>query len=72
MKITRLKKGYAIRLSDGEFEALTRLVEHGQSDFEGVNLKREYGVSGAELRAFRGRFALRAAMGVDEDRRRKP
>ena len=29
MKITRLKRGYRISLNDGEFEALSLLVEHG-------------------------------------------
>jgi hypothetical protein len=70
MKIIRLKRGYRISLNDGEFEALSLLVEHGkdvQQEEGGAFLAH---VSPAAKRAFKGRFALREPMEVDEDRRR--
>jgi hypothetical protein len=71
MKITRLNRGYRISLNDGEFEALSLLVE------EGIEAYQEQGdeflavASGSAKRAFKGRFALSEPMEVDEDRRRR-
>jgi hypothetical protein len=71
MKITRLKRDYRISLNDGEFEALSLLVDRG------MNARVEQGdeflasASPAAKRAFKGRFALRAPLEVDEDRRRR-
>lgn len=64
MKITRLKRGYRIRLSDTEFHALTEVVEQGLSDIQGVDMHEEYGIP--------ARIAnLMPAMGLSpvEDRR---
>jgi hypothetical protein len=70
MKITRLKKGYRINLSDSEYAALLDLVIRGEGELEGMgdyewdelpsNIKRG-------LRTIRGRgtWAL-------SDDRRKP
>lgn len=72
MKITRLKRGYRIGLTDTEFEALCVLVNKGQTDFEGVDISAEYGsVYGKPVARLleQGRFSFRAAMQVDEDRR---
>jgi hypothetical protein len=72
MNITRLQRGYRINLSDGEFSALSLLVEYG------VEARAEQGdeflaaASAAAKRAFKGRFALREPLEVDEDRRRRP
>lgn len=35
MQVIRLKKGYTIRLSDGEFEALDHLYRLSMADMEG-------------------------------------
>ena len=70
MKIIRLKRGYRISLSDGEFGALSLLVEYA------IERREEQGddffaaASTATKRAFKGRFAVREPMEVDEDRRR--
>ena len=69
MKIVRLKRGYRMNLNDGEFEALSLLVEYG------IEAQEEHGdeflelTSAAAKRAFKGRFALREPLEVDEDRR---
>jgi hypothetical protein len=71
MKIIRLNRGYRISLNDGEFEALSLLVE------EGIEAYQEQGdeflavASASAKRAFKGRFALSEPMEVDEDRRRR-
>ena len=70
MKITRLKRGYRISLSDGEFEALSLLVDHGVSASVGEGDEFLATASPAAKRAFKGRFALREPTEVDEDRRR--
>lgn len=64
MKITRMKKGYIIRLSDGEMEAL-RLLHRV------VEIPDEFSplVSLGAVRALRGRLSLHAAFDTDEDRR---
>jgi len=36
MRIVKLKIGYSIRLTDGEYEALQHLVELGIGDMEGT------------------------------------
>ncbi|MGO8914450.1 MAG: hypothetical protein ACLQJR_00920 [Stellaceae bacterium] len=69
MKIIRLKRGYRISLSDGEFEALSLLVEYGtEADEEQRDEFLALASSGAK-RALKGRFALREPMEIDEDRR---
>lgn len=37
MKITRLKRGYRIRLSDSEFSALQAMVSLGEAYMEGMD-----------------------------------
>lgn len=70
MKITRLRKGYRISLNDAEFEALSILAQHGQVDFEGVDVKAEHGFPARIVTALeRGRLAELSAMRIDEDRR---
>lgn len=66
MKITRLKRGYRIRLSDTEFEAMTQLVEHGLAEFQGVDQAKEYGIPQRVANAMDGIY-----MFVNEDRRGK-
>jgi hypothetical protein len=44
VKVTKLKRGYVIRLNDTEFAALEQLVAHGESEFQGVDPCAEYGV----------------------------
>lgn len=36
MKVVRLQRGFSIRLSDSEFEALSDLSQRGEGDFEGM------------------------------------
>lgn len=64
MKVTRLKRGYTIRLNDTEFEAMTQLMAHGEAEFQGVDPHGEYGIA---KRIANAMFALH--MHVDEDRR---
>lgn len=66
MKITRLKRGYAIRLSDGEFEALFHIVMLGKADVDDTGFAN---LSLAARRAISGRLSDIAALRVDEDRR---
>ncbi len=72
MKITRLKRGYRISLNDGEFDALSLLVQYGLEarDEQGEEFFEAEAAAAAAKRAFKGRFALREPMEVDEDRRR--
>lgn len=37
MKITRLKRGYRINLSDSEYQALCQLVSWGTGEWEGLS-----------------------------------
>jgi myo-inositol-hexaphosphate 3-phosphohydrolase len=70
VKITRLKRGYRINLSDAEFQALEFLVSHGQGDMAGVDLREEYNLGGRIIDLLEsGRFSEFAALAVDEDRR---
>ena len=69
-KITRLKRGYRISLNDGEFDALSLLVQYGPEAREEQGEEFLEAASAAAKRAFNGRFALREPMEVDEDRRR--
>ena len=69
MKITRLRRGYRISLSDTEFNALAYLVTLGQSDLEGVNEEEIPGTPAEKRHLFQGRFVEQAAMRVDDDRR---
>jgi hypothetical protein len=68
VKVTKLKRGYVIRLSDSEFGALEYLVQLGQTDLEGEDLS-WHPLTPAVKRAINGRFMERAAMAVDDDRR---
>jgi hypothetical protein len=69
MKITRLKRGYRISLNDGEFDALSLLVQYGLEACDEQGDEFLTAASAAAKRAFKGRFALREPMEVDEDRR---
>lgn len=68
MKITRLKKGVRISLTDSEFEALRHLVQLGKSDIEGDDMQLA-GLSPAGKRAIRARFSEINCFHIDEDRR---
>jgi hypothetical protein len=64
VKVTRLRRGYRIRLSDTEYAALDQLVAHGISEFQGVDPVSEYGISHRIARAMDGLSLI-----ADEDRR---
>lgn len=69
MKITRLKRGYRISLSDAEFGVLAYLAGDGQCGLNGEDLN-NYPLSAAEKAVIRrGRFSEIDAMRIDEDRR---
>lgn len=72
MKIIRLKRGHRISLSDGEFEALSLLVEYGMEAHKERSDEFLEFASPATKRAFKGRFAFGEPMEIDEDRRSKP
>jgi hypothetical protein len=67
MKITKLKKGYRIILTDSEFEVMDVAVQHGVTDL--LELGQDHILSAAAKRALRGRFTDQDTMRVDEDRR---
>ena len=69
-KIIRLKRGYRISLSDGEFGALSLLVEYAMEAREEQGDDLLAAASAATKRALKGRFAMREPMEIDEDRRR--
>ena len=70
MKITRLKRGFHINLSDGEFEALNQLVAHGMACFEGEDpYEWDHMTRGAKHHIFKGTFSHLTAMLIGEDRR---
>lgn len=66
MKITRLRRGYKIRLTDHEFKCLTHLVHDGKAELCNYGLE--------ELKRLRmpERFGEFKMMRVDEDRRSVP
>lgn len=69
MKITRLKKGFRIRLSDSEFKAVGSLVSLGEAYMEGMD-----DVERDETEKDMGRAAYNRVTGpgswaIDEDRR---
>jgi hypothetical protein len=64
MKVTRLKRGYVIRLNDTEYEALDQIVAHGEAEFQGVDPHKEYGIP---KRIANAMFDLHLT--IDEDRR---
>lgn len=67
MKVTRLKRGVRIHLSDSEFECLRELVDLATGDLEGVP---DDQMSPAVLRHYgNGRFGRKDNLGFDEDRR---
>ncbi|MGO8918231.1 MAG: hypothetical protein ACLQJR_20210 [Stellaceae bacterium] len=70
MKISRPQRGSRISLNDGEFEALTLLVEHGQAAHEEQGEEFQEHASAAAKRAFREHFSRKEPMEIDEDRRR--
>lgn len=63
MRVTKLKRGYRIRLSDTEFEALRELVGFGLADIQ-VSDPGEFSIPKRVANAMDGFF-----LGVDEDRR---
>jgi hypothetical protein len=67
MKVTRLKSGYRIRLSDSEFEALETIISHGVSDL--CELGQDEVLSSRARRAFYKTFTDFSATAPDEDRR---
>jgi len=72
MKISRLRSGYRIKLSDGEFEAICHMLALAESDLEGDETRAEQAdlLSLAGKRALLSdRFLSRTMMQVDEDRR---
>ena len=71
MKIIRLRRGYRISLNDGEFEALSLLVDYGMEAYAEQGDEFLVGESRAAKRAFKGRFALKEPLLFDEDRRRR-
>jgi hypothetical protein len=64
MKVTKLKRGYSIRLNDTEFAALVELVNHGEAEFQGIDPVQEYGIPKRVAAAMDG-LSLR----VTDDRR---
>ena len=72
MHITRLKRGYRIRLTDSEYSALVLLVNLGQADMESMNefdwddLKKDDPV---KVRGLEKSFSDIPAMSIDEDSR---
>jgi hypothetical protein len=69
MKITRLKKGYRIRLTDREFKATSSLVSLGEAYMEGMD-----DVERDDTEKDMGRAAYKRVTGpgswaIDEDRR---
>ncbi len=71
MKITRLKRGYRISVNDVEFDALSLLIEYGMEAYAEQGDEFLAAASTAAKRAFKGRFAFREPLEVDEDRRRR-
>jgi hypothetical protein len=70
MKITRLRNGYRIRLSDTEFEALAVLVDHGQADLTGEDLDQHPIPKRVASCIQTGTFSVLNPLAVDEDRRK--
>lgn len=67
MKVTRLKRGYAIRLSDSEYATLRVLVQHGKSDMEGDALGQF--MEPLEIRGWKAAFNCMDPLAVTDDRR---
>jgi hypothetical protein len=65
MKVTKLKRGWRIRLNDTEYAALVEIVAHGEAEFQGVDPTEEYGIP---RRIANEMFGLH--LWPDEDRRR--
>ena len=68
MKVTRLKRGYRINLSDAEFEALEHLVMLGKSDMEGADEQLDF-LSHRARHAMEKDFLSGDCLAIDEDRR---
>ena len=74
MKITRLKRGYRINLSDSEYAALVHLIGLGQGDMEGMN-ESDWEYLGEDddgkaiIRGWDATFSRIAPMVVTDDRR---
>jgi hypothetical protein len=69
MKITRLKTGYRIRLSDSEFRAVSSLISLGEAYMEGMSDEER-----DETERDMGKAALAKVTGngswaIDDDRR---
>lgn len=68
MKITRLKSGYRIRLSDSEFDALHVLVGYGEGDVNAMEDHEWKGFTASEKRGLNK--LLKAGAWYTEDRRK--
>lgn len=68
MKITRLKKGYRIRLSDSEMEALKLLCRHGDADVENMTESDINELTAGERRGLRT-ITGRGSWALHKDRR---
>lgn len=71
MKITRMKRGYRITLSDGEFDALQLLVNEGRGAYEADDIGFSKPLSPAGKRAMHQTFAPHAWCALHADRRRE-
>lgn len=73
MKVTRLRSGYSIRLSDSDFELLTAFAADGESrtifESDSERALREHGHSPAVQSAYTRRVKGGDYLRVDEDRR---
>lgn len=69
MKITRLKRGYRIRMNDGEFNAVGHLISLGEAYMEGMD-EVEHDDTVREMgRATFAKITGSGSWAVDEDRR---
>jgi hypothetical protein len=70
MKVTRLKRGYVIRLSDNEFEMLASLVSEGEGGICTDGPLETQGIPKLQANAYWRRIeAANQFLGIDEDRR---
>lgn len=69
MKITRLKSGFRLHLTDGEWEAMMHLIELGRGDVESDWDGQTESLSYAARRAISGRLARFDGLATDVDRR---
>ncbi len=69
MKITRLQRGYSIRLSDSEFAALNDIVARGLGEYEGMSKSDWAAIDPIVKRGLNGTWFNAGCMAV-EDRRK--